>query len=563
MTSIPSSWHRARLALAITLATVTSGTASAVTFQIGEIEGQLDSNLSVGASWALRNPDPDLLHDPASDDGRRNFKKGETFSKVFKGIHDLELKYGESGLFLRGKYWYDFELKDESRLFKDIDDHNRKEAAQSSGAELLDAFLYHNYQIGDLPGTTRLGKQVVSWGESTFIQGGINTINPVDVAAFRRPGAEVKEGLIPVNMLYLSQGITEDVSVEGFYQLEWDQTVLDNCGTFFAPVDVVTDGCAGLDTPLGITIPRSGDRDARDGGQWGAALRWYAAELDSELAAYFVNYHSRQPYFSTQTATTTGDLGSSKYFIEYPEDIRLYGLSFSTMLDTGTTLAGEVSYRPNMPIQLSPLDLVAVSTGVPALSPLLSSNSIAFRNDLDVHGYRRKDVTQAQVTATHFFDQVMGADRLTLVGEVGVTHVGGLEGRGDLRYGRSTAYGQGALYPDNSLCTGLSNSATPNNCTDDGFVTSTSWGYRMRAIWEYSNVIPGVELRPNLAWSQDISGYGPEPGFNEGSKAISLGVDASYLNIYNASLSYTDYFGGDYNTSIDRDFVALSFGVSF
>lgn len=563
MMSIPPSWRRARLALAITLATVTSGTASAVTFQIGEIEGQLDSNLSVGASWALRNPDPDLLHDPASDDGRRNFKKGETFSKVFKGIHDLELKYGESGLFLRGKYWYDFELKDESRLFKDIDDHNRKEAAQSSGAELLDAFLYHNYQIGDLPGTTRLGKQVVSWGESTFIQGGINTINPVDVAAFRRPGAEVKEGLIPINMLYLSQGITEDVAVEGFYQLEWDQTVLDNCGTFFAPVDVVTDGCAGLDTPLGITIPRSGDRDARDGGQWGAALRWYAAELDSELAAYFVNYHSRQPYFSTQTATTTGDLGSSKYFIEYPEDIRLYGLSFSTMLDTGTTLAGEVSYRPNMPIQLSPLDLVAVSTGVPALSPLLSSNSIAFRNDLDVHGYRRKDVTQAQVTATHFFDQVMGADRLTLVGEVGVTHVGGLEGRGDLRYGRSTAYGQGALYPDNSLCTGLSNSATPNNCTDDGFVTSTSWGYRMRAIWEYSNVIPGVELRPNLAWSQDISGYGPEPGFNEGSKAVSLGVDASYLNIYNASLSYTDYFGGDYNTSIDRDFVALSFGVSF
>ncbi len=563
MTRIQPPWHQARLALAITLATFTSGTASAVTFQLGEIEGQFDSNLAVGASWALRNPDPDLLHDPASDDGRRNFKKGETFSKVFKGIHDLELKYGESGLFLRGKYWYDFELKDESRLFKDIDDHNRKEAAQSSGAEMLDAFLYHNYLIGDLPGTARVGKQVVSWGESTFIQGGINTINPVDAAAFRRPGAEVKEGLIPVNMLYLSQGLTEEVSVESFYQLEWDQTVIDNCGTFFAPVDVVADGCAGLDTPLGFTIPRAGDRDARDGGQWGAALRWYAAELDSEFAAYFINYHSRQPYFSTQGATTTGDLSTSKYFIEYPEDIRLYGLSFSTMLPSGTSLAGEISYRPNMPVQLSPLDLVAVSSGVSALTPLLSSGAIAFSNGMDINGYRRKDVTQAQVTATHFFDQVMGADRLTLVGEVGVTHVGGLEGKGDLRYGRSTAYGQGALYPDNSLCTTLSNSATPNNCTDDGFVTSTSWGYRMRAIWEYSNLIPGVELRPNLAWSQDINGYSPEPGFNEGAKAISLGVDASYLNIYNASLSYTDFFGGDYNTSIDRDFVALSFGVSF
>ncbi|SDK60550.1 DUF1302 domain-containing protein [Pseudomonas indica] len=563
MTSIQPLWRRARLAFAMTLATFTSGMASAVTFQLGEIEGQFDSNLSVGASWALRNPDPDLLHDPASDDGRRNFKKGETFSKVFKGIHDLELKYGESGLFLRGKYWYDFELKDESRLFKDIDDHNRKEAAQSSGAELLDAFIYHNYQIGDLPGTVRLGKQVVSWGESTFIQGGINTINPIDVTAFRRPGAEVKEGLIPVNMLYLSQSITEEVSLEGFYQLEWDQTVVDNCGTFFAPVDVVADGCEGLDTPFGITIPRAGDRDARDSGQWGAALRWFAPGLDSEFAAYFINYHSRQPYFSTQTATTTGDLSTSKYFIEYPEDIRLYGLSFSTMLPTGTTLAGEISYRPNMPVQISPVDLVAVSSGIPVLTPLLSSGAIQFSNGMDVNGYRRKEVTQAQVTATHFFDQVMGADRLTLVGEVGVTHVGALEGRGDVRYGRSTAYGQGALYPDNNLCTALTNSAMPNNCSDDGFVTGTSWGYRVRAIWEYSNVIPGVELRPNLAWSQDINGYGPEPGFNEGAKAISLGIDASYLHIYNASLSYTDYFGGDYNTNIDRDFVALSFGVSF
>ncbi len=83
MKSLQPSWSGARLAFAITLATC-SGTAAAVTFQIGEIEGQFDSNLSVGASWALRNPDPDLLHDPASDDGRRNFKKGETFSKVLK-----------------------------------------------------------------------------------------------------------------------------------------------------------------------------------------------------------------------------------------------------------------------------------------------------------------------------------------------------------------------------------------------------------------------------------------------------------------------------------------------
>ena len=157
-------------------------------------------------------------------------------------MHDLELRYRDSGAFVRGKYWYDFELKDESRLFKDISDSNRKEAAQSSGAQILDAFVYHNYSVGDLPGTVRLGKQVVSWGESTFIGNSINSINPLDAAAFRRPGAEIKEGLIPVNMFYISQSLTDQLSMEAFYQLEWDQTIVDNCGTFFGN-DVVADGC--------------------------------------------------------------------------------------------------------------------------------------------------------------------------------------------------------------------------------------------------------------------------------------------------------------------------------
>ncbi|WP_220813533.1 DUF1302 domain-containing protein [Pseudomonas paralcaligenes] len=612
-------WRPARLANAISLATLFSASAQAIDFSIGEIDGQLDSTLSIGASWALRNADPDLLGSSVTDDGRRNFKKGETFSKIFKGIHDLQLSHGESGVFLRGKYWYDFELKDESRLFKDIDDHNRKTGAQSSGVQLLDAFAYHGYTIADLPGTIRLGKQVVSWGESTFIQGGINSINPVDVAAFRRPGSEIKEALIPVNMFYLSQNLTDNLTAELFYQLEWDQSVIDNCGTFFAPNDAIADGCTGLVagpaldqnalaqaalspfgvdlTNEGIRIPRAGDNDARDDGQWGAALRWFAPELNSEFAAYFMNYHSRMPYISGISSSHMADLGfasqacanlgiddpaicsavvgsaqgqalvqgyrlgTSQYFADYPEDIQLYGLSFSTILPTGTTLSGEISYRPNMPIQISAVDIVASFFGDPNFSPVLSSGYFTAANSATMSGYQRKELTQAQVTATHFFDQVMGADRLTLVGEAGVTHVGGMGGDG-LRYGRSTTFGMGEL-ADNSICTTQINTRTPRYCTDDGFTTSTSWGYRVRAIWEYSNVIDGVELRPSLAWSHDVNGYGPEPGFNEGSKAISLGLDAVYLNTYTASLAYTDYFGGDYNAMADRDYVALSFAVSF
>jgi hypothetical protein len=122
---------------------------------------------------------------------------------------------------------------------------------------MLDAFVYHNYSIADEPGSVRLGKQVVNWGESTFIGGGINSINPIDVSAFRRPGSEIKEGLIPVNMFYLSQSLTENLSAEGFYQLEWDQTVVDNCGTFFSQPDVIADGC---EQPGCIAYPKQTER---------------------------------------------------------------------------------------------------------------------------------------------------------------------------------------------------------------------------------------------------------------------------------------------------------------
>ncbi|MBC9250958.1 adhesin [Pseudomonas alcaligenes] len=560
--------------LTLAIALGIAAPAQAITFNIGEIEGQFDSALSIGASWSVRGPDSDFVavanggraSTRTADDGRLNFKQGETFSKIFKGIHDLELKYGDSGIFVRGKYWYDFELKDEHRLLYDIDDHDRKAAAQASGAQILDAFAYHNYTIGDLPGSVRLGKQVVSWGESTFIQNSINSINPVDVAAFRRPGAEIKEGLIPVNMLYLSQTLSDSLSVEGFYQLEWDQTVIDNCGTFFSTTDTVSDGCPnGLaingsdfdrNSPAYLVVPRLGDRDARDSGQFGAALRWFVPELnDTEFGLYAMNIHSRLPVFSTVYSPAT--LGG--YRIEYPEDIHLYGLSFQTNI-ASYAVSGELSYRPNQPLQINSPDLVFASLGLP-FSPVLESGHAQPSQGADIPGYTREEVSQAQVTVLRFFDQVLGASRLNLIGEVGANYIGSIsEGAaGKLRYGRDPIFGLGAT--SNSAICSLANPEQPDECNSHGYYTKSSWGYRARASLDYTNVIAGINLSPSVAWSHDVDGEGPN--FTEGSKAVSLGLNADYQNAYTASLSYTDFFGGHYNTITDRDFVALSFGVTF
>jgi hypothetical protein len=132
-------------------------------------------------------------------------------------------------------------------------------------------------------------------------------------------------------------------------------------------------------------------------------------------------------------------------------------------LPTGTAWSGEVSYRPNAPVQLNTTDILFA--GVRPLGGALSNASVL--NGVpgqDLHGYNRKEITQLQTTLTHFFDQVMGASRLTLVGEVGVTHVGGLESRSEARYGRDPVFGPGELPATGGLntCSQILNTSTIN-----------------------------------------------------------------------------------------------------
>ncbi|MEH6801052.1 MAG: DUF1302 domain-containing protein [Halopseudomonas sabulinigri] len=594
MTKKMHAWSLAALPLAIGMASF-SGSANAVNFNLGEVQGQFDSQLSIGASMSTQGADKRFISVDnggeaaarTSDDGRQNYEAGDVFSKIFRGVHDLELRYGDSGAFVRGKYWYDFETKDGDQRFYNIDDSGRDPLQKASGVALLDAFVYHNYFIGNNPGNVRLGRQVVSWGESTFIQNSINSINPIDVAALRRPGAEIKEGLLPVEMLYMSQGLTENLSMEAFYQLKWAPTVLDNCGTFFGS-DTLAKGCTdrlvftGQDFEQGkqpnfTTIVRSEkDKDASNDGQFGVAFRYFAPELnDSEFGFYAMNYHSRTPIYSNKAGKLLsggapsegidGLLGGAGYFFEYPEDIRLYGMSFQTSV-AGASVGGEISYRPNMPLQINTGDMSRTALQLGADNTHRDYTNVTAGTYIP--GYERKEFWQAQVTAIQFFDRVLGASRLSLVGEAGVNYIGGL---GDTKFGRDSLFGQSPYNGDEGAAAAgvvagncASQASSPNGkswCENDGFYTDWSYGYRLRASLDYSNVIAGINLSPNLAWTHDVEGYGPN--FTEDGKSISVGVNADYGNKYAASLSYTDFFDGKYNTAVDRDFLAASFSVSF
>lgn len=171
-----------------------------------------------------------------TDDGRLNFDRGDLTSGVIKMTNDVTARFQNYRFFGRLSSYYDAVLSDRGSYERRGLHDGQADAARD--VRVLDLYAAANYDIGTLPFQIRAGKQVISWGEGTFIQNGINTVNPVDVAAVRRPASELKEFFIPVWAVDASIGLPYDLSLEAFYQLKWDTFDLDRSGTPFASSDV-------------------------------------------------------------------------------------------------------------------------------------------------------------------------------------------------------------------------------------------------------------------------------------------------------------------------------------
>ena len=763
--------------LALSAAAALAVTAAAVEFENGVVEGSLDTTLSYGASIRTSDPSADYIgianggnrYSVNGDDASLHYDSG-LFSSVAKGTHDLELgfkKLQDLSLFMRGTYFVDFEnIRGDSPL----SDAAKREVGRDM--ELLDAFLSY-----DLPTATpvniRLGNQVLNWGESTFIQNGINVINPIDVTKFRLPGSELREALRPVPLVSVSLEASDSLSLEAFYQFKQEEMEIDPSGSYFSTKDTVGPGGryamigfgsfgqpnmeSWMDNPLygllegeparvptisnpgfnpaqppsaanapflpsnAAAIPRSADRRASDNGQFGFAARYFAEELNmTEFGFYFINYHSRLPYFGAMTGrdilselqpvisqvkggigqvdgllaqvnggldqvngglaqvngglvqveaglaelngaiaqleaadpnnaqlaglraqqaaalgqqegllvqqkgllaqqaeltgskaqldASKGELsgqlsslqtslpqlyaGTARYFLEYPEDIQLYGVSFNTEIGaTGISVQGEVSYRNDMPLQIDDVELLiagltpsrkvlgniglipVVDTngdGVPDMgNPAWQGRSMTQLGPQEfnsyIQGYRRFDVWQPQVTTTKLFGPTLGASQWVLVAEVGATIVPDLPNKDLLRFdGPGTALSGDPLAP--MILSGAGGHANDRYEPASAFADDFSWGYRLAARIDYTDVIGGINLSPAIAFADDVDGNTPLPlgNFMQDRKSVTVGVTATYQSSWQGAIKYTEFFGNEtYNLMNDRDFVQAMIQYSF
>jgi len=194
------------------------------------------------------------------DDGRLNFDNGDLTGGTLKFTSDIEATFSRDlKAFVRVQGFYDAVLDSDSSYERVAPTDSAKRDAIEN-INILDAYLDYTTEIAGNPLQLRAGRQVINWGESTFFIGGNSVFSPIDVPAIRRPGAEIKEALLPVEAIYGSLSLPYDLTLEA-YVGGWDHFKLDVGGTPMATSDAANLGSGAQPSDFLIgTGPFGGNR---------------------------------------------------------------------------------------------------------------------------------------------------------------------------------------------------------------------------------------------------------------------------------------------------------------
>ena len=146
-------------------------------------------------------------------------------------------------------------------------------------------------------------------------------------------------------------------------------------------------------------------------------------------------------------------------------------------------------------------------------------------------------MNQIQATGTKSIPAVAGADSLVLVGEFGYTWFQNLPS--DKKFNGAAVYLPATQIGANGI---LTTPTSYGSVQTDGFLTKSSWGYRLVGRLDYNNALLGGNISPRLAWAHDVSGVGPS--FNQGVKSFSIGANWDYQRQWLVDIQYTGYGGG-------------------
>ncbi|MGE4063057.1 MAG: DUF1302 domain-containing protein [Rhodospirillaceae bacterium] len=545
-----------------------TATEAAELLSSGDTVIRWDNTLKYSAAYRLEPADRALIQGPNADDGDRNFHVG-VISNRFDILSEFDATFGNWGASVSAAAWYDTIYDgapdldtSPQRAIYPVRDHFSSDVEELHGryAELLNAFVAGRETIGDMTVSVRAGRHTMLWGESLFFAG--NGIaagqSPIDtIKALSVPLSRAKEVFMPVAQISLSAQPRPDMVINAYYQLEWRKSRLPGVGSYFSAADFVDAGGYRLYVGRNQYLGRGRSPNARDGGQFGLGLRFI--QNDYDIGLYALRYHAKEPQlymrpYPRMPAATgtersaeiprerpaaygsapgvyagpsnpfssdpiydfgaeTGEVG--EYFFVYPENIEIYGASFSGYLGE-SNVAAEVSTRRRMPLASQAL---LVTGAMPA---------DGHRNAL----YALGDTLHGQASIISAIAPNDGWDSASFSVEIAANH--------RLRITRNAG----------------------------AFDDSRTRSYvGVRALFEpvYFAVLPGMDLSIPVSIGYGLAGRSSiDSGQNAKAGSFELGLSATYRAVWRGSLTLTRFIGDPTRQAFaDRHFVSLSIQTTF
>jgi len=586
-----------------------------------DVQMRWDNTVRYNLGIRAQKQSSDIIGSPNFDDGDRNFSNGSLVTNRFDVLSEFDFVYKrQMGFRVSGAGWYDF-------AYRSLDNTNNatantlvdglpvagilspytKRYAKGFSGEFLDAFVFANFDAGDVPINVKAGQHTVYWGDSLLLGGAIHGVsygqNPIDVwKGFATPGSEAKELFRPRGGITLQAQPLKELSVAGQWFYAWQADRIPESGSYLTIQDPLNFGGESFlfgPNPLAAAIPgapaylrlwRSADikppTNSGSLGDWGLSARWSPEWLDGTLGFYYRNTtdvfpqamatpgvagvpaavcsaRGGQPLpggtlcFINPNATSVADLQKfgklGTYNGAYGDNIHIYGLTLAKEV-FGVSWGAELSYRQNMPLASDPVQVLPAAF-VPLVPGSIATTDVPSKGTPGALG----NTWHGLINGVNVFPKTALFDTATLAGELTWMYWDKVTQNEAVFKGRD---GYTQIDKPSRNFFGLAFNFTP------------TWFQ----VW------PGVDLLAPVTWSQGISGNsavlfgGSKDGGN-----WSAGVAADIYQKYRIDLKYNGYFGnysnvptgltpnggvmsipnGANSSLSDRGWVSLTFKTTF
>ncbi|MBG6463836.1 DUF1302 family protein [Pseudomonas aeruginosa] len=314
-----------------------------------------------------------LANNATYDESDNKFDRGDVVTNRLDLMSEFELAYKQyHGFRVSGSAWYD-------QAYADTDVETASGNVYYPGAgvgastpsyagghysgftkryhrgfsgELLDAFAFTRFNLGDVPVSVRAGRHTVYWGSGLLIAGHAVSYSqaPLDGRkAVSNPGTETREIFLPLGQLSAQAQVTDQLSVAAQYFLEWDTTRAPEGGTYLASADVALEGPNRMPVAPGFALPLRDAKTPRNRGNWGVMGTYAMDFLHSDISLFYREFDDYNPWGL--------QVGSDFARYVYAENVKLYGLSWAAGPVLGGGSVGvDLSYRRNTSLVSSNID---------------------------------------------------------------------------------------------------------------------------------------------------------------------------------------------------------------